>query len=106
MTIPATFILDVGKLGYLLRPRVKDDKSKYLARAGFSIGEPGALESAIRLACGSADAALDRINEYGSFYTLRATLIGPAGVGLDACLVFQLRTDNAWSFVTLYPYKE
>ncbi len=106
MKIPAGFMLNAGKMDYLLRPRPKDDKSKFLAQAGFTIDQPGVLEAAIRAAVERGDSELDRTNEFGSFHTLRAMLNGPSGVGLDVKVVFLHRNDDAWSFVTMYPYKE
>jgi len=106
MKIPTEFILDAGKLAYLLRSRVKDDKSKYLIRAGFTMEKPSELETAIRAAVRLGDAALDQTNEFGSFYILRASLKGIDGTGLDVKMIFQHRNDESWSFVTLYPYKE
>ena len=106
MVIPPTFTLDVAKLDYLLRPRAKDDKSRYLALAGFTATNPAALEVAIRSAAASSVAVCDRVNEFGSFYVIRAVLTGPNAFGLDARLVFHLRNDATWAFVTLYPYRK
>ncbi len=100
MKIPAGFILDVGKLDYLLCPRPRDDKSKYLVQAGFTNVQPAVLESAIRAAAASGDALLDRTNKFGSFHILRAALAKPGGIGLDVKLVFLHRNDDARSTVT------
>jgi hypothetical protein len=59
MLISPAFILDAAKLSYLLRPRAKDDMSKFLAQAGFSINQPAALADAIRSVAGTADVVSD-----------------------------------------------
>ena len=51
MKIPADAIIPVGKLvEYLLAPRPKNDKSRFLLRAGFGQSNPEALDAAIRRA--------------------------------------------------------
>ncbi len=45
MKIPADALIPQAKLtNYLLVARTVDDKSKFLAQAGFTIENPGALE--------------------------------------------------------------
>jgi hypothetical protein len=107
MKIPADAIIPPGKLvNYLLTPRAKDDKSRFLARAGFDQSNPEVLEAAIRRACASAEARVDRVNQYGTYYKLRCELTGPAGVEIRAILVWLCRLDGVYSFVTLIPDTE
>jgi hypothetical protein len=44
---------------YLLVRRVKDDKSRYLARAGFDLSNPQVLAAAIRRSSQHAEATID-----------------------------------------------
>ena len=64
MRIPTDSVIPFEKLTrYLLIPRPWDDKSKFLAQAGFSLDDPMALEIAIRRMAGSFDALEDGVNE-------------------------------------------
>jgi hypothetical protein len=52
-------------LRYLLVRRVFDDKSKYLGKAGFTLTNPEALETAIRELASTVVAHQDGKNDYG-----------------------------------------
>jgi hypothetical protein len=106
VTIPPNFLIATSKLEYLLRPRAKDDKSKFLLRLGFSATQPALLETAIRQAVAAAEAQLDRTTRFGSFYAIRHPINGPDGKQTKLRLIVQQRLDGVWSFVTLYPDKE
>ena len=58
---------------YLLLPRQKNDKSQWLAQAGFTREQPGTLEKAIYQLITENEAIPDRQNEYGTlrFRTVR-----------------------------------
>lgn len=89
---------------YLLIARPKNDKSGYLARAGFSIQNPDALESAIRQLISEQEAVLDRQDGYGDFYVVEGELTGPDGT-LDVITVWitQPELNDEFRFVTLKP---
>jgi hypothetical protein len=53
---------------YLLVLRLEDDKSKFLAQAGFTPENPDLLEQAILQLIRDNDAIQDRTNEYGNYY--------------------------------------
>jgi hypothetical protein len=106
MKSPTDGIIARSKLtDYLLRPLEKDDKSGYLAAAGFTQENPDALENAIRAATASGEAMMDRHDRFGMFYRIRANLKGPAGV-IPVVIIWMCRNDGVYSFVTLYPDKE
>ncbi len=68
MKIPADAVIAPEKLAnYLLAHRRKNDKSRYLLRAGFDQSNPEVLEAAIRKACAGGDAIAQRVSEYGTY---------------------------------------
>lgn len=91
---------------YLLVRRLKDDKSGYLARAGFDASNPDALEAAIRHVIAQMDANIDRANEHGTYYNVRGELTGPNGRKLPVVLIWLCRLDGIFSFITLVPPRE
>jgi hypothetical protein len=105
--IPPDALIAPEKLTkYLLVRRVKDDKSRYMARAGFHLSDPQVLAAAIRRASQQAEATIDRANEHGIYYNVCCELTGPNGHKLPVVLVWLLRLDGIYSFVTLVPDKE
>jgi hypothetical protein len=83
MQIPSTAIIPADKLSkYLLVHRPWDDKSGYLARAGFRLTEPHQLDNAIRRMIVLYEAVEDGTNDYGTFYRVAGELLGPTGVSL------------------------
>ena len=105
MRIPADATIPLEKLTrYLLFPRPWDDKSQFLAQAGFLIDDPAKLEDALRHAAASYDAVEDGSNEYGTFYRVEGELTGPNGRSLLVVLIWlQWKLDGTFHFVTLKP---
>jgi hypothetical protein len=69
MNIPADAVIATDKLtGYLLIARPLDDKSKFLAGAGFTQSNFEILEAAIRNLATVAPAEEDGRNDYGIFW--------------------------------------
>ena len=104
MNIPAQAIIAREKLThYLLVPKRKNDKSRFLAQAGFTLANPHALETAIRQLLRENEAVVDRENEYGTFYQVQGDLRGPDGI-LTVVTVWILQDINGtFRFVTLKP---
>ena len=104
MKIPPDAIIAPQKLTrYLLLPRPKNDKSRFLARAGFTLANPGALEAAIRQLIADNEAIFERQNEYGAFYQVRGELQGPGGI-LTVVTIWLLQdVHGEFRFVTLKP---
>ncbi|HEV7519193.1 MAG TPA: hypothetical protein VGR07_23130, partial [Thermoanaerobaculia bacterium] len=68
MKIPSDAIIPMEKLtAYLLIDREWDDKSKFLAQAGFVRENPHLLLAAIRELAATAEAVEDKKSEYGVF---------------------------------------
>lgn len=108
MKIPADAEIPNNKLTrYLLIYKERNDKSKFLAQAGFTNQNPEELRSAIQLIIESGDAVEDRTDEYGTFYQVDGELIGSNGMALSVTTVWlQRQSDNKFQFVTLKPRKE
>jgi hypothetical protein len=102
--IPEGAIIPREKLlNYLLTPRRKNDKSGFLAQAGFTLANPVQLEQAIRRLIAENDAVSDRQNEYGIFYRVEGGLYGPEGRLLIVTIWIQQTIDDRFRFVTLKP---
>src|SRR5664279_1111331 len=90
---------------YLLLLRLEDDKSKFLAQAGFTLENPDALEQAILQLIRDNDAVQDQSNEFGDYYRVTGELIGVNGLILEVITIWIVKTnkDGKYSFVTLIP---
>jgi hypothetical protein len=105
--IPEDALIHGNKLTrYLLVRRPKNDKSGFLAQAGFTIDNPEWLEKAIRRLISENEAILDRKNEYGAFYLVEGELMGPTKTLLTVTVWIQLASDNRFHFVTLKPARK
>lgn len=107
MKIPDDAAIPEEKLTrYLLVPRSSDDKSKFLALAGFTQDNPGNLMTALRRLASKADALEDGTSEYGTFYRVEGELIGPDGLALTVVSVWlRWASDGTFHFVTLKPWR-
>jgi hypothetical protein len=104
LIIPPDAIIAPSKLTqYLLTWRRTNDKSGFLAQAGFGANNADALEIEIRRLTASADAQIDRVNEHGTYYTVSGAISGPNASELRLRLVWLHRLDGQFSFVTLIP---
>jgi hypothetical protein len=105
MRIPPDAIISTSKLvDYLLAPRPWDDKSKYLAQAGFDRRSPKILEQTIRKLADEKEAIEDGTNPYGTFFRVEGSMIGPNGQSLHVVLIWlQWKLDGTYHFVTLKP---
>ena len=107
MKIPSDSIIADEKLtGYLLVHRFRNDKSKFLAKAGFTLRNPAALRAAIHLLANQAEAIQNRTDEYGTFYYVEGTLNGINGVDLAVTTIWLEQSDGQFKFITLKPRKE
>jgi hypothetical protein len=92
---------------YLLVQKARNDKSKFLAQAGFTQETSEALKAAIQTQAVAREAVEERSNEYGTFYQVEGDLVGPNGMNLSVVTVWlQRRIDDKFQFVTLKPRKE
>jgi hypothetical protein len=92
---------------YLLLPRDRDDKSKFLAQAGFTLKNPNALKAAIQVLVGNIEAVIDTQNEYRTFFLVIGEITGTENRNLSVTTIWMKRAiDQQFQFVTLKPCKE
>lgn len=105
MKIPPDAVIADDKLtGYLLVPKPRNDKSNYLAQAGFTQHNPHALREALRSLASTQEAQPERSTEYGTLYWVEGNLIGPNGRHLFVVTIWLRRNvDRIFQFVTLKP---
>jgi hypothetical protein len=105
MLIPPDATIADDKIArYLLVWRPVGDKSKFLAKAGFSVARPNELRDAIRELASHAPAIQDGISAYGTFWRVEGILKGPRrGVEIVA-IWLQWRINGSFHFVTLKPW--
>jgi hypothetical protein len=105
--IPEDLIIPDAKItGYLLVPKPRNDKSKFLSQAGFTPENSEALRLAIQRQALSTEAVEEKTNEYGTFYQVEADLIGVNGTSLLVITVWlERQIDGKFQFVTLKPSK-
>lgn len=107
MKLPKNAIIsDPKSKGYLLAPRKRNDKSKCLAQAGYTLKNWRNLESDLRNQILAKDALFLESSAYGDLFEIRGTLNGPAGKGLPVCTIRMAETATATTkFITMYPDK-
>ncbi len=107
MRIPADAIIAPEKLTrYLLVERPWDDKAGFLARGGFTLANPRALERAIRELAATAEAIEDSSSEYGVIYRTEGKLAGPVGQLAVVMIWMRRHSDGRVHFATLKPRRE
>jgi hypothetical protein len=105
VNIPTDAIIPEPKLTqYLLVPRSRNDKSKFLAQGGFTLANSAALEQAIRRLIAKNEAVEDRTDRFGTFYEVKGILKGVNGIDLGVVTIWlHLSVDAKFRFVTLIP---
>src|SRR5437867_10471166 len=92
---------------YLLLPRRRNDKSGYLARAGYSLKNWARLEADLRELARTQDAEPSDQNAFGEFRIIRRQRRGPNQVILKVKTIWiRLSETNETRFVTLVPDTE
>jgi len=107
MKLPADTLIARKKItGYLLANRLEDDKSVFLARAGYTRATAERLLADLRTQILPLDAILLEYGEYGTKYVIRGKLTGPSGRILRVVSIWMIEhTGGRTKFVTLYPDK-
>jgi hypothetical protein len=107
MKLPGNTVIAPRKLTqYLLRLRLEDDKSQFLALAGYTLENADQLMSDLCEQILPLEAELFDETEYGPKYRIRGTLVGPNGRVLRVLTIWMKeRATNQTKFVTLFPDK-
>ncbi len=95
MKLPENTLIAQDKLTqYLLVKKKRNDKSQWLAQAGYTINNWQLLEYDLRTQILSLDALqIDDIN-YGTMYEIRGKLTGPNGIDLLVCTVWMTEDEK------------
>jgi hypothetical protein len=92
---------------YLLVEKKRNDKSKWLSTAGYTLENWERLAEDIRRLLLSKKAAPEENSEYGQRYIIRGQLKGPNGSLLPVCTIWMTEYDSGnTKFITMYPDKE
>lgn len=108
MRLPANSFIAMEKLTeYLLTPRLRGDKSKFLALGGYDIGNAGRLLQDLRVQVLPRNATELEANAYGRMYEIRASLTGPSGRVLYVRTIWMTEfLSGRTKFITLIPDKD
>lgn len=106
MKLPSDAIIAPAKVtAYLLTPRVEDDKSKFLALAGYTLGHAEILRNDLRSLL-AGEAKFLETTDYGDKYQICGMLTGPNSRALRVVSVWMVeKATGRTKFVTLYPDK-
>lgn len=105
MRLPADGAIPQDKLiRYLLLPREENDKSKFLASAGYTLANWEVLERELRQLAQENEVSDIETSPYGIKYEVRGRLTGPNGRTLHVVTVWiKLEATGETRFVTLFP---
>lgn len=87
---------------YLLVQLPKDDKSKFLASAGYTLANWRNLEQDLRNQVLTQPAEFLGKTQFGDKYAIQTTLAGPNGNELSVMTIWMV-TNDMTKFVTLVP---
>jgi len=94
-------------LRYLLLPREENDKSRFLALAGYTLANWKVLERDLRQLIEMREVSSVEISPFGTKYEVRGSLTGPNGKVLHVVTVWiKLEVTGKTRFVTLFPDRE
>ena len=104
MIIPNDAKIAIEKIrDYLLVPLEVDDKSGYLALAGYTREEYWELMRDIREQLLPDEASYQERNEFGKYYILKGRLRGPNGRTLGVRTIWLREVSGGIRFLTLFP---
>lgn len=108
MKLPSDAIIAIEKMtNYLLQWRPENDKSRFLAHAGYTEQHADRLASDIRQQLLRLEAEFEETTEYGEMYSIIGSLIGPNGRMLRVASIWMTESATGQTkFITLYPAKE
>lgn len=108
MKLSTTAIISADKIKkYLLSPRKRNDKSKWLAKAGYKPEDWQRLEKDLRTQILSLDAVSTDGTKYGQIYEIKGLLSGPNGKTLSICSIWMNEHESKLTkFITMFPDKK
>ena len=91
---------------YLLVFKKRNDKSQWLAKAGYKIDNWQALENDLRGQILQNEAVHIEYTPYGELFEIRNTLVGPSMVTISVCTIWLKESETGIiKFITMYPDK-
>lgn len=105
MRLPSDALIAEAKLtDYLLAYRQRNDKSKWLGQAGYTIDNWRTLENDLGRQMLPLEGQVDENNAYGIVYRIEAELVGPNGRSLSLVTIWMTEHETGRTkFITLYP---
>lgn len=92
---------------YLLSYRKRNDKSKWLSKAGYHKGNWKKLQLDIRTQLLSLEAVFIEENQFGIVYEIAGKLEGPGSKRLHVRSIWMKEyTTELTKFITMYPFKD
>jgi len=106
--LPANAVIARLKVvSYLLAWRPENDKSAFLAQAGYSSAHADQLAEDIRRQLLPREAEFEERTEYGDKYRICGTLTGPNGRVLRVVSIWMTESKTGTTkLITLYPERE
>ncbi|MEB3273353.1 MAG: hypothetical protein VKJ85_06170 [Prochlorothrix sp.] len=103
--LPQPIVIDEAKITrYLLVPLAKDDKSGFLARAGYKLDNWQQLRADLMEQALNQMAEFIVMTRYGEKYQVRGVLPGMNGTGLRILSIWMVSKPET-RFITLVPDK-
>jgi len=108
MKLPQDTIIAEAKIThYLLRKQQINDKSQFLARAGYCLETANKLEQHLREQILSLEATYIETDRFGDKYQIIGELSGLNGISLKIITIWMTEFDSGKTkFITLYPNKK
>lgn len=108
MKLPSTTIIATEKIkDYLLSRRKRNDKSKWLGRAGYKLENWQQLEQDLRTQILSLDAIPTDKTKYGQIFDIKGVLTGPNGKTLEVHTIWMTEDESkSTKFITMFPQKK
>lgn len=105
MKLAKDAIIATAKLNqYLLVPKKRNDKSQWLATAGYTVENWPKLEQDLREQILSLDAILTEETVYGKMYEIAGKVRGPNGRTIAVRTIWMDETATGQiKFITLFP---
>lgn len=108
MKLKGTTVISDEKIKeYLLRPQKRSDKSKWLAKAGYTLRNWKQLKRDLQNQILVNDSFFVEETKYGKLYEIKGELTGPNGRTLIVRSFWMTEFEsNITKFITLYPDKK
>ncbi len=105
MRLPENTLIAPEKLcNYLLLFKKRNDKSRWLAKAGYTLENWQDLKEGLRKQILSIDAVFIEKTGYGQMYEIKGKLTGPNGSSIPVCTIWMIEAETGISkFITMYP---